>query len=86
MSLEGQARLSAKLQAIASALSSLLDQEAGEHVLFTVLIWGETNDHRAQYVSNCKREDVADAIKELLQRWGKDYKDDGPYHVYHKGN
>lgn len=86
MSLDGQARLSAKLQDIAAALQDVLAEHAGEPVLFSLLIWGETGDYRSQYVANCNREDVAKALKELLIRWGTEFKDDGPYHVYYKAN
>jgi hypothetical protein len=86
MSLEGQARLSEHLQAVAKAVSLLLDQIAGEHVLFALHIYGEGPEQRAQYVSNCRREDVKTAMRELLERWDKTGSDDGPYHTYHKAN
>lgn len=86
MSLEGQAKLSPHLQAIATALSELLAELAGEPVLFALHVFGEGHDHRGQYVANCKREDVAKALTELLERWKQTGGDDGPYHVFHNSN
>lgn len=86
MSLDGQARLSAKLQGIAAALKEVLEEEAGEPVMFSLLIWGEGEDERAQYISNAEREGVKAAMQELLDRWAKTGGDDGPYHVYRRSN
>jgi CRP-like cAMP-binding protein len=86
MSLEGQARLSEHLQAVAKTISLLLDRHAGEHVMFALHIYGEGAERRAQYVSNCQREVVKAAMRELLDLWDKTGSDDGPYHTYHKAN
>lgn len=87
MSLEGQAKLSANLRGIALALEEILEEHAGEKVLFCLHIFGEGTDRRAQYVSNAKREDVAVALQELLDTWkARGGKDDGPYHIFRKGH
>lgn len=86
MSLDGQAKISPFLPAIAEALADELKKLAGgERVLFALHIFGEGNDKRAQYVSNAEREDVAKALTELLEHWkARSGKDDGPYHVFKK--
>jgi len=88
MSLEAQARLSMKLQAVSASLGEVLDELAGEHVLFSLLVWqtGPGHDGRAQYVSNAEREGVIASMHELLARWESTGGDDGPYHVFRKGN
>lgn len=88
MSLEAQARLSAHLREVADNLEELLDELAGEHVLFSLQIWqsGPGHDGRAQYISNTEREGVKASMRELLDRWETTGGDDGPYHVFRKAN
>lgn len=83
MSLDGQLKISRQLQALAEALGDLLEEAAGEKVLFALHIFGEGADGRGQYVSNAERADVRKALRELLDHWDKNEgRDDGPYHVY----
>jgi hypothetical protein len=85
MSLDGQAKISPLLPAIAEALAEELEKIAGEKVLFALHIFGEGEDHRAQYVSNADREDVAKALRELLDHWKANRGgDDGPFHLVRK--
>lgn len=87
MSLDGQVKVSAALQALATALSETLDEVAGEHVMFALHIFGDGGDGRGQYVSNAERDGVRKCLRELLDHWdANDGKDDGPYHVFHKAN
>lgn len=86
MSIAGNVKISEQLQDIADALSKLLDEVGGEHVLFALHVFGEGDEHRAQYVANCKREDVAAAMRQLLDRWETAGADDGKYHTYHKAH
>jgi hypothetical protein len=87
MSLDAQAKLSLHLADIGRGLSEVLDEQAGERVLFALVIFGDGTDGRGQYVSNALREDVVKALQELLDHWkAHDGKDDGPYHLFRKGH
>lgn len=59
-------RLSIHMQAIADALSALLDGFAGESVPFVLILEA---DGIAQYVSNLQRQDGVELIESLLARW-----------------
>ena len=85
MSLKGQEKVSVSLQALARATSEILDEVAGEHVQFAIIIFGEGKDGLVQYVSNAQRDGVKAALKELLDRWEQGG-DDGPYHLYRRGH
>lgn len=86
MSLDGQAKLSLHLPAIAAQLESLLAELAGERVLFALHVFGEGGEGRGQYIANCAREDVKMALQELLTRWAQTGGDDGPYHLFRRTN
>jgi hypothetical protein len=87
VSLDGQAKVSAALQDVARELGMRLSEIAGERVLFSLLVFGEGADGRAQYVSNADRAGVRESLRELLAHWdANDGKDDGPYHVLRKAN
>ncbi len=86
MSLEGQARLSPRLVAIADALSETLSEIAGEKVLFALCLFGSGDDGRGQYIANCDRQGVKKVLTALLEQWKETGGDDGPYHVFHKAH
>lgn len=65
---ESTLRVSRHLQAIAQGLSEILEEISGEKLGFTLLVFTE---QRAQYVSNCKREESVAEIKHLLELWDK---------------
>lgn len=58
--------LSLRLQDIAQALAVALDEVAGEHVPFVLVLQA---DQVAQYVSNLSRADGIELIESLLARW-----------------
>jgi hypothetical protein len=60
-------KLSRELRDIAKLLSKKLDAIAGEHVLFSLHVWGDGRAGGvASYVSNAKREDIIKATREWL--------------------
>ena len=62
------------LQKIARMIDKeLFEATGGKRVPFSLYTWG---GHRAQYVSNCARDDAKEAMRETLARWGED---DGPF-------
>ena len=62
------------LQRIARMIDKeLMKAAGGKRVPFSLYTWG---GHRAQYVSNCARDDAKKAMRETLDRWGED---DGPF-------
>lgn len=58
--------LSIHMQAIADALSAVLDGFAQESVPFVLVL---ATDGIAQYVSNLKRQDSVELMETLLARW-----------------
>lgn len=59
-------QVSLRLQDIASGLSDLLQDIAGEPIAFVLIV---SVDKTAQYVSNASREDGTELIESLLERW-----------------
>ena len=58
--------VSLSLQHIAEMLDNALNDAAGEPTGFALVVF---TPERAQYVSNCDREDVVKGLKELLELW-----------------
>lgn len=70
-------RISKGLQKTADNIDHELSALAGgKPVGFSLLVW---TDGRTQYVSNCDREQIKLAMRELLARWDAD--DEGPAHL-----
>lgn len=59
-------RLSVRLQDIASSLSEVLEEVAGEPIAFVLVL---SADKTAQYISNASRADGKEMIESLLARW-----------------
>lgn len=59
-------RLSVTLQAIAAQLEDALNDAAGEHIPFVLVL---QTDGVAHYVSNAARKDGVELIESLLARW-----------------
>lgn len=77
-------KLSPLLPGVAQGLAEVIEEMAGERVLFALHIFGRGTDGRGQYVSNAERADVIKALRELLDRWEKTGSDDGPLHEFMK--
>ena len=58
--------ISKTLKAYAQAIDESLNIQTGQHVGFCLVVF---TPNRAQYVSNCDRQEVAAALRELLARW-----------------
>lgn len=71
---DDQVAISKELKTIARMVERRLEKVTGKRVGFSVWTWG---GHRSQYVSNCEREDIKNALAETLDRWAED---DGPFH------
>lgn len=64
---EADIKLSRELQNLARALSKVLDEIAGTHVLFSLQVWGEGKAGGfSSYVSNAERADIIKAMREWL--------------------
>lgn len=59
-------RVSRILQPLASELQTVLNKTAGEPTLFCLVVFTPV---RCNYISNGKREDVKEALQELLDGW-----------------
>lgn len=75
LTFEDQVKISRKLSSIAKQIEKRLEKACGKKVPFSIYTWG---GHRAQYVSNCAREDAKTAMTECLDRW--DEQQDPPPH------
>lgn len=62
-------KISEQLRAIADELDKRLEDTAGQHMNFSLLVFETEENSRMNYISNCMREDVAQAMKSLLQGW-----------------
>lgn len=68
--------VSEHLPRVAGALMKLFGKEQG----FMLVVFNGAVDGRTNYVSNCDRDDVRLAIKELFEYWDGDEGDDVPAH------
>jgi hypothetical protein len=59
-------RVSLILQCLASGISDVLKEAAGEEIAFVLVVQA---DQVAQYVSNTKRSDGVALLEDLLARW-----------------
>jgi hypothetical protein len=62
-------KISVAMQEIAEHLDKYLENIAGEHMGFSLVVFNAVNDSRMNYVSNCSREDVYSALSSLLKGW-----------------
>lgn len=62
--------LSGRLQGMAEGLDEVLEKFYGSRVGFVLILAPfDQPQTEVQYVSNCKREDGADLIRKLFERW-----------------
>ena len=70
-------KISAGLPDLAKTIDAFFKEvlDDDERVCFSLMVWA---GHRAQYISNTPREQVKQAMTEVLSRWEDG--DDGPLH------
>lgn len=61
--------ISENMQALAGSLSSLLEEIAGKPMGFSLIVFNAEAGSRMNYVSNCDRQEVINAMKSLLTGW-----------------
>ena len=64
-------KVSEQLRQIADELDSRLEDAAGQHMNFSLLVFQTEPGSRMNYISNTRREDVVQAMRSLLQGWGE---------------
>ena len=64
-------KVSQELQKIADELNKRLEDVAGQRMNFSLVVFNSEPGSRMNYVSNCNRDDVANAMQSLLIGWGK---------------
>lgn len=64
-------KISEELQAIAAELEDRVSAVACQRMGFCLVIFNAEAGSRMNYVSNCDREEVANALTSLLVGWGK---------------
>jgi hypothetical protein len=75
-----RARLSRALRRIARKVDKLLEQETGERVGFSLVVWGTFGgDEMIQYVANADRPGCQKALEDLIASWRAGMPD-VPYH------
>ena len=62
-------KVSEQLQVIAKELDERLENVAGQRMSFSLVVFNAEPGSRMNYVANCQRQDVADAMKSLLKGW-----------------
>ena len=63
---ESTIKVSKEMQTVATVVSRILEEIAGEPMGFALVVFTEG---RASYISNCKREEVIQELKTLLSYW-----------------
>lgn len=61
--------ISENMQALAGSLSSLLEEIAGKPMGFSLVVFNAKPGSRLNYVSNCDRQEVYNALKSLITGW-----------------
>ncbi|GAB5451855.1 MAG: hypothetical protein Hals2KO_21830 [Halioglobus sp.] len=61
--------VSESMQALADALHGLLEEIAGKPMGFSLIVFNAEPGSRLNYVSNCDRQEVMNAMKSLLAGW-----------------
>lgn len=64
-------KISKILKPLAKDINDCLKNAAGENIGFSLIIYPLQDGGRAQYIGNCKREDSARSIQELLNGWAQ---------------
>ena len=64
-------KVSEQLRQIADELDKRLEDVAGQRMSFSLIVINAEPGSRMNYVANCNRDDVANALSSLLAGWGK---------------
>lgn len=62
-------QVSVHLEALTQAVDKTLTDIAGERQGFCLIVFSANEGGRANYASNCARDEVVPALKELLRQW-----------------
>lgn len=62
-------RISEELSAIADRLNKKLEEIAGQPMSFSLCVFNAEPGSRINYISNCKRDDVANAWLSMIDGW-----------------
>ena len=63
--------ISRKMQDIGKEITDRLKDITGEDTGFSLIVFNREPESRLNYVSNCDREQVVEALTALLEGWGK---------------
>lgn len=61
--------VSESMQSLADTLNGLLEDIAGKPMGFSLIVFNAEAGSRMNYVSNCDRQEVINAMKSLLAGW-----------------
>ena len=75
-------KVSVHLRAIAAGIDQALTKVAGQPMGFCLVVFNAEQASRTNYVSNCERNAVMEAMKELIEEWEKGLPDI-PAHELH---
>lgn len=73
-------RTSEVMQAYAEVIDETLQQITGEKMGFCLVVFPETDGSLCNYISNCDRKEVKDALEHLIMRWDMGMRD-VPAHI-----
>lgn len=57
------------LKALSGAVDEIIEENFGERVAFSLLLWPKNAGDKANYISNAPREEMIEALRETLLRW-----------------
>jgi hypothetical protein len=69
MSLPPEITVSMAMQPLADQIDKILEEIAGERMGFSLVVFNTKPGSRMNYVSNCDREEVINALSSLLDGW-----------------
>jgi len=73
-------KVSKALESLADKIHTELVEIAGQQLGFGLVVFTPEEGSRMNYISNCKREDIARAYSSLLRGWATDNPIDIPQH------
>ena len=57
------------MKLLADKLDEVLEEVAGTHMLFTLMVYSVEEGAKVNYVSNANRDDVKGAMKSMIIKW-----------------
>ncbi len=73
--MSSEQRVSKKLPSLIRMIDKIVRNIAGQRMGISLVIFNTTPGGRVNYISNCHRDEVKEAFKELIEAWDADMPD-----------